>query len=260
VTAAPWPRAPLQTGWGHIGATLGPQTITSERTTPDANGSASFQHTDQTWPSAPGRQRGVAAARSAAWAPPYPLGPAGHRLPSGQPARIRSGTAGTPRRLLSWSFSRSFHRPQLQPTRAHWPESQPNLSWLDPTGTSSAEYRQLSPKQQVAGSSPARGTQVRITTGQAPRNGPSASDQACRHALHSAQPADNFALWLTHRMLHRCACGRIHSVQRLAHARHRRSVPASSRQLCERGHPLRRAIGKAPDRLLVPVVAGRGAW
>jgi hypothetical protein len=66
-------------------------------------------------------------------APPYPLGPAGHRLPSGQPARIRSGTAGTPRRLLSWSFSRSFHRPQLQPTRAHWPEAQPNLSCLDPT-------------------------------------------------------------------------------------------------------------------------------
>ena len=67
MTAAPWPRTSLQTGWGHIGATLGPQTIRSERTTPDTNSSASFQHTDQTWPSAPGRQRGVAAARSAAW-------------------------------------------------------------------------------------------------------------------------------------------------------------------------------------------------
>ena len=31
------------------------------------NGSASSQLTDQIWPSAPGRQRGVAAARSAAW-------------------------------------------------------------------------------------------------------------------------------------------------------------------------------------------------
>ena len=53
------------------------------------------------------------------------------------------------------SFPQSFHQALLQPTRPHWPESPPNLSWLDPTGTGSAEYGQLSPKQQVAGSSPA---------------------------------------------------------------------------------------------------------
>jgi hypothetical protein len=49
---------------------------------------------------------------------------------------------------VSQSFSRSFHHALLQPTRAHWPESSPNLTWLDPTGTGSAEYGQLSPKQQ----------------------------------------------------------------------------------------------------------------
>jgi hypothetical protein len=93
---------------GHIGATLGPQTIRSERTTPDTNRSESFQHTDQIWPSAPGRQRGVAAARSAAWPqrarcprlhmsqPPSGLGAGGpgrsdphHRWPSRQCAGCR---------------------------------------------------------------------------------------------------------------------------------------------------------------------------
>jgi MFS family permease len=33
-----------------------------------------------------------------------------------------------------WSFSRSFHRPQLHPTRPDSPESSTNLTWLDPTG------------------------------------------------------------------------------------------------------------------------------
>ena len=160
MTAAPWPRTSLQTGWGHIGATLGPQTIRSERTTPTPMVRHLPAHRSDLAirPRSPARS-GRCPIGSVA--PPYPLGPAGHRPPSGQPARIRSGTAGTPRRLLSWSFSRSFHRSQLQPTRAHWPESQPNLSCLDPTGTGSAEYRQLSPKQQVAGSSPARGARNR---------------------------------------------------------------------------------------------------
>jgi DnaK suppressor protein len=35
--------------------------------------------------------------------------------------------------LLSWSFSRSFHRPQLNLTRPDSPETPPNLTWLDPT-------------------------------------------------------------------------------------------------------------------------------
>jgi hypothetical protein len=163
VTAAPWPRTSLQTGWGHIGATLGPQTITSERTspTPMVRHPSSTPNTPAICPRSPARSGRCPISV----APPHPLGPAGHRLPSGQPARIRSETAGTPRRLLSWSFSRSFHRPQLQPTRAHWPESQPNLSCLDPTGTGSAEYRQLSPKQQVARSSRAMGPK---STGQQP--------------------------------------------------------------------------------------------
>ena len=46
-----------------------------------------------------------------------------------------------------WSFSRSFHRPQLQPTRPHWPESGHNLTWLDHTGAVCAQDGQLSPKQ-----------------------------------------------------------------------------------------------------------------
>ena len=33
--------------------------------------------------------------------------------------------------LLSWSFSRSFHRPQLNRTRPYSPESKPNLTWAD---------------------------------------------------------------------------------------------------------------------------------
>jgi hypothetical protein len=35
--------------------------------------------------------------------------------------------------LLSWSFSRSFHRPQLNLTRPDSPETPPNLTWPDPT-------------------------------------------------------------------------------------------------------------------------------
>jgi hypothetical protein len=49
--------------------------------------------------------------------------------------------------LLRWSFWRSFHQALLHPTRPHWPESRPNLTCLEPTGTGSAEYGQLSPKQ-----------------------------------------------------------------------------------------------------------------
>jgi hypothetical protein len=37
----------------------------------------------------------------------------------------------------------------------------PNLTWPEPTGTVRAEYRQLSPKQQVGGSSPVRGLLAR---------------------------------------------------------------------------------------------------
>jgi hypothetical protein len=147
VTAAPLPRTPLQTGWGHIGATLGAQTITSERTTPDANGSASFQHTDQTWPSAPGRQRGVAAARSAAWPHPTRLVRQATDCP---PASLHASGAGLRAPLAACSAGHSrghstgHNCNQLERTGR---ESQPSLSWLDPTGTSSAEYRQLSPKQ-----------------------------------------------------------------------------------------------------------------
>jgi hypothetical protein len=46
----------------------------------------------------------------------------------------RAGPEGTPRRLLRWSFSQSFHRPQLHPTRPDSPESSPNLTWLDRIG------------------------------------------------------------------------------------------------------------------------------
>lgn len=52
-----------------------------------------------------------------------------------------------------WSFWRSFHQPLLHPTRPHWPESRPNLTCLDPTGTGSAEYGQSSPNQERGGGS-----------------------------------------------------------------------------------------------------------
>jgi hypothetical protein len=52
--------------------------------------------------------------------------------------------------LLRWSFWRSFHQALLQPTRPHWPESRPNLTCLEPIGTGSAEYGQLSPKQECS--------------------------------------------------------------------------------------------------------------
>jgi hypothetical protein len=42
--------------------------------------------------------------------------------------------AGEQVALVRWSFSRSFHRPQLHPTRPDSPESSTNLSCLDPTG------------------------------------------------------------------------------------------------------------------------------
>jgi hypothetical protein len=49
----------------------------------------------------------------------------------------------------------------LRRTTPHWPESRPDLTWLDPTGPYRPEDGQSSPKQQVAGSSPARGTRNR---------------------------------------------------------------------------------------------------
>jgi hypothetical protein len=45
------------------------------------------------------------------------------------------------------AVSQSLHYVLLKPTRAHWPESSPNLTCLEPTGTDSAEDWQLSPKQ-----------------------------------------------------------------------------------------------------------------
>jgi hypothetical protein len=68
--------------------------------------------------------------------------------------RRHSGGRGSRRRRRSFRWT--FHRPQLHPTRPDSPESPPNLTSTDLAGPHRPEDRQLSPKQQVAGSSPAR--------------------------------------------------------------------------------------------------------
>ena len=119
----------------------------------------------------------------------------------------RAGPEGTPRRLLRWSFSQSFHQGLLQPTRPHSTECLPNLSCPDPTGAVWAEDGQLSPKQQVAGSSPARGTghpspQVRRLE----RLGAgvvTATPRGCTARGCTALDDPNIASWLDSRLLSR---------------------------------------------------------
>src|SRR4029453_8260389 len=79
------------------------------------------------------------------------------------------GSGAVPRGQRATDGAPSSTEFEERSTRAHWPESPPNLSCLEPTGTGSAEYGQLSPKQQAAGSSPARGTGSPIVVGKARR-------------------------------------------------------------------------------------------
>jgi hypothetical protein len=76
-----------------------------------------------------------------------------------------SGTARThagPHRLLRRSFSRSFHQALLNRTRPDSTESRPTLTCPDPTGPERTEDWQFPPKQQVAGSSPARAPERQV--------------------------------------------------------------------------------------------------
>jgi hypothetical protein len=60
---------------------------------------------------------------------------AGPHTTQHQPSRLAASAPLEPHSTLHcWSFSRSFHRPQLNRTRPDSPESSPNLTWLDPTG------------------------------------------------------------------------------------------------------------------------------
>jgi hypothetical protein len=88
--------------------------------------------------------------RTLAHSPDGPAPRSADKQMQGQEFDVRAGTpqrTPMPLRLLWWSFSRSFHRTLLQPTRPHSTECLPNLTCLEPTGTGSAEDWQLSPKQ-----------------------------------------------------------------------------------------------------------------
>jgi hypothetical protein len=100
--------------------------------------------------------------------------------------------------LLRWSFSRSFHRPQLKLTRPDSPETPPNLTWPDPTEPERTEDWQLSPKQQVAGSSPARGTKRPSSQVRRVRQ-PSREGRHPRPRHCTALDDLNNASWLKHR-------------------------------------------------------------
>ena len=78
-------------------------------------------------------------ATGASPAPPKKATPSAAASHSTLCARVgtqheRRHHSNLPHRPLSWSFSRSFHKPQLHRTRPDSPETPPNLTWSDPTG------------------------------------------------------------------------------------------------------------------------------
>jgi len=80
--------------WGHMGATSGPRTTRSQRTTTVTSGSASSQLTGQTWPSAAGCHRRSALSRAEEARDSNPLTSTPPLLTSGNVGRLGPPSPG----------------------------------------------------------------------------------------------------------------------------------------------------------------------